>query len=782
MAWLDAPFDPSAVAPFTGNVAVAMRMARAGLTVFPCDWKAKPDNQSSPTKRPLVLHWKEDATDDPEQILKWWRRWPNALVGLPVGAHGLIVIDADRHGGPDGVADFERLAADRGLPPGPLVETLSGGRHYYFTQPTSKTLGNSEGALKKRGINIRGAGGYVIAPGTSWINGDSYRDIGPQTVADAFEADSIPELPSWIIALLEPRPEPIAAPSKQRPPSPASDRREEAYARAALDAECAEVATTGQGSRNNALNKAAFAAGTMIGAGWIGRCECESALLAAAAACGLKGWEARATIKSGLNAGEKKPREPLAENEIAEFLNPQPRRVIVEDGVTADAETGEIIETRPAPTTSPPWLKKAPVDAGGWDDPDPMSCPGLVGRIANWIVGSADFQQPLLATGAALTVIGTVAGRQLAGPTRSGTHLYVIGVASTGSGKDHPLKSIGRILIASKLSQLIGADGFKSERAIFNTITRSPACVCAMDEFGAFLSRGKSRQASTHEQGVSAKLRTLWGSSFEAVATSEMATAKFELIHSPAMSIYGTSTADEFYDALSDQDTRNGLLNRFLILENLARPERSKPRFDRSEVPADIVDGIRAIYWRLGEQAAAPYHGQGTTPCALPEGVQWRDGAAEEIFDRFQKFITQWMDAEPENERYLVRTVEMAVRIATIRAVGVDARLPSVSADDMLWGASLAVRSVKAMIEGARDRIAENDRQRWTNRIVQVIKHRGVARIRDIQMSIKGALRSNDLKDIIASLVESERVEIVEIAEHKQSPGKKLLGYRLRNV
>lgn len=770
-------FDPSSVTPITGNLAIAWRIARAGLGVFPCDWRPKPDNPNGPTKRPLVK-WASEATDDLEQILRWWAQWPDALVGLPVGAHGLIVVDADRHGGPDGVAAFQSYISKHGMPGDvPIVETLSGGRHYYFAQPAGKALGNSKGSLPA-GIDVRGAGGFVIAPGTAWRDA-SYRDSGPQTVADAFEAGTVPVAPAWLVKMLEPAPEPPRS-LPPRTSSLASDRREEAYARAALDAECAEVASTGEGGRNIALNKAAFSAGTMIGAGWIGRGECESALMAAAAACGLKGWEARATIRSGLNGGEKKPREPLGEAELAYFHNPQPRRVIVENGVAADAETGEIIETKPAPT-APPWRKKAPIDAAGWDVPDPTACPGLVGRIANWIVASADFQQPLLATGAALALVGTVAGRQLAGPTRSGTHLYVIGVASTGSGKDHPLKSIGRILIASKLSQLIGADGFKSERAIFNTVTRSPACVCAMDEFGAFLSRGKSRQASTHEQGVSAKLRTLWGSSFEAVATSEMATAAFELIYSPAMSLYGTSTADEFYDALSDQDTRNGLLNRFLILENHTRPERTKPAEDRSAVPADIVDGLRAIYWRLGEMESGPYHGQGTTPCASPIVIPWRDAVAEETFDRLQKFVTQWMDADPENERHLVRTAEMAVRIATIRAVGVDARRPSVSAEDMAWGASLAVKSAKAMIEGARDRIAENDRQRWTNRVLEILKKKRPAKIKDIQQGIRGALRSNELKDILASLVESERVEIVQVSDGR-SETKKQTAFLYRSV
>ena len=453
---------------------------------------------------------------------------------------------------------------------------------------------------------------------------------------------------------------------------------------------------------------------------------------------------------------------------------PKPRATVIEAGVVADAETGEVIEEAPPPpaaappATIPPW--KAPID--------PTRCPGLVGRIAEWIVASADYPQPLLAIGAALTIVGTVAGRQLAGPTKSGTHLYTIGVVPTGGGKDHALKSIGRVLLAAKLPHLIGASKFTSETAVVNTVMRSPACACAMDEFGAFLARGKARSASTHELGISSLLRTLWSSSFDTVPTTERAGEQFKLIHAPALALYGASTAEEFYDALGDADTRNGLLNRFLILENPKRPQRVKAALDRNAVPEDIAEDLRAIYWRLGELGAAPYHGQGDTAPPPPIQVAWRDAGAERAYDDLVHDLQTRMDAETDNERYLVRTAEMAVRIATIRAVGVDPDRPSVSHDDMIWGATVALASAQAMIEGARDRMAENDRQRWSNRILDVIKKKGTARPRDIQMAVKGALRSSDVKDMLATMIESGRVEMVDMTD-KRSDTKKVVGYRI---
>jgi hypothetical protein len=61
-----------------------------------------------------------------------------------------------------------------------------------------------------------------------------------------------------------------------------------------------------------------------------------------------------------------------------------------------------------------------------------------------------------LALGAALTVVGTAIGRSMAGPTNSGTHLYVIALAPKGAGKDHPLQACGRLLRDAGMSHHIG--------------------------------------------------------------------------------------------------------------------------------------------------------------------------------------------------------------------------------------------------------------------------------------------------------------------------------------
>src|SRR6516162_5154723 len=66
---------------------------RRGWPVFPVALVKRQDGKLD--KKPLVK-WGAAATTDAKQIKEWWRRWPNALVGVPTGRRsGLVVLDVD---------------------------------------------------------------------------------------------------------------------------------------------------------------------------------------------------------------------------------------------------------------------------------------------------------------------------------------------------------------------------------------------------------------------------------------------------------------------------------------------------------------------------------------------------------------------------------------------------------------------------------------------------------------------------------------------------------------
>ena len=292
------------------NRELAKRLAEAGIAVFP----------AGPDKRPL-LRWRELSSSDPEAIELMWQRWPDAVPAIDLGKSDLVVLDGDRHGGPDGrTALLELLKRQHGFEGAPIVETPSGGIHVYFDQ-NGHELTNARGDLPA-GVDVRGWGGYVIAPDATMPDGRGYVSGTPHLLA-AYQAGAVPHVPEGIVELIRARRD-----TKGSSSGSSSDRqqqhsgagiRERCYAEAALDGCARELAAAAPGGRNELANKLAYRMGRMVGAGWIGRSDVEEALLGAMHANGyIRGDEIRsaeATLRSGLDAGMQEPPPNLADQD-----------------------------------------------------------------------------------------------------------------------------------------------------------------------------------------------------------------------------------------------------------------------------------------------------------------------------------------------------------------------------------------------------------------------------------------------------------------------------------
>lgn len=174
------------------NLAVALQWIAAGVPVHPCH------SEGEKAKAPRLKGWQAAASTDEVTVRAWWAQWPDALVGLHLAAAGLIVIDADRHGGPDGVAGWESLCAEYGFDQSthPIVSTGGGGLHIYSRAPAGLEPTNGEGSLPA-GINVRWAG-FTIAPGCVLPDGRRYDHVDGTPPLSL----NIPEAPPWLIAMI----------------------------------------------------------------------------------------------------------------------------------------------------------------------------------------------------------------------------------------------------------------------------------------------------------------------------------------------------------------------------------------------------------------------------------------------------------------------------------------------------------------------------------------------------------------------------------------------------
>ena len=281
-------------------LAAALAAADRGWHVFPL----RPDD-----RRPAVRDWQARATTDHARIRACWATTPYN-VGIACGPSGLVVIDLDvpKEGTrrPDGwTGELIRTGTDvldavaaRAREPFPSatysVVTRSGGTHLYFAAPAGEPLRNTAGRIGWL-VDTRADGGYVVAVGFV-VDGQRYRVRSNWPVDD---------LPAWIATALRPR----DAQNPAAGPTTISDiRRHSAYATAALRAEVEHVLTAEPGTRNHTLNAAAYSLGQLVGAGLLPGELTAAALTRAARTAGLREHEVHATVRSGLTAGEKRPR------------------------------------------------------------------------------------------------------------------------------------------------------------------------------------------------------------------------------------------------------------------------------------------------------------------------------------------------------------------------------------------------------------------------------------------------------------------------------------------
>lgn len=139
-----------------------------GWAVFPVSQK---------TKKPYTPHGCKDAKRDPQAIKAWWKRHPDASIGVATGMPSnllVIDIDLDEDKGLDGMRELREWEHDhKELPETVSAITGRGGSHLYFKYDGSEKYGNRAGILD--GVDVRGDGGYVIAPPSLHPNGTEYQ-------------------------------------------------------------------------------------------------------------------------------------------------------------------------------------------------------------------------------------------------------------------------------------------------------------------------------------------------------------------------------------------------------------------------------------------------------------------------------------------------------------------------------------------------------------------------------------------------------------------------------
>lgn len=430
------------------------------------------------------------------------------------------------------------------------------------------------------------------------------------------------------------------------------------------------------------------------------------------------------------------------------------------------------------------------LDLTEWPD-DMCFPPGAVGQFAKWVDATATNPCPILAYGAALVAIGTVAGRQFKSPTGTGTHLYIIGAAPTGVGKDHPMQCVMTAFHDTAMPELIGPSDFTSDSAISRHILDNPLSVSLMDEFGSFWKRISSRRAGTWETSITRALREPWGRSFRLMRTKQYAGAGPAAgdIWWPAFSIFGMTTPTEFFSALTGSDVENGMANRLLVLATARRPADRRTRdqlkasyFSGAQInltlPPHLVDALNNIRNWQGQLAGPQFAFAADRKPNLPTIDCTIEEPAKDLLFSYREWIIEQAINDESFGKFYSRAAESAQRVALIHAIG---RVAVPSADR-----SNPPKIIRDDVERAIRLVDWSMRTLWA----RVVEHETPDTLRDVVKSvyftidrmggkdvgrnkIRQKLHGAAKRDLGEAIEELEEAGYIEAKEMRESPKQK---------
>ena len=705
---------------------LSMHYKTIGWPTFPC--RSAPEEVIDISTGEFVLA-KEKTPNTPNgfkgattnsRILNIWflERYPAAMVGIPTGEKigaWVLDVDVDPDKGVNGYDTLATLEAQHGpLPATRKAKTPRGGTHFYFKH--SGPVRN-RGALGV-GLDIRGGGGFVIAPGSVMGDGRAYKWVNPDA--------PILDAPQWLLDMVVRK----AAPTTVAP-SHSGPYANDAYVEAAIDRILSELASEPPGQRNNALNDAAFAVGTFVGAGAVQESGARAWLEDVARA-----WpnfaKSRSTINNGLKAGILQPRSIPQPRATRDEGTPElDAALIVQNTLAKIRERNlSVIATEraadaPGSAAASPKLDVEPLEA--FTHPG-----GLIEDMVDWIVASSESPCRPLALAGVLPLMAALMGARYSTGTRdTRPNIYTVALAGSGFGKDHARSQIKRLFMPEVSREVFDGYGgparIMSASALRESLEKHNSIICQIDEFGGFIRNITDRRAGGHQQAISADLRDYYSASatyFEGAAYRGSPAKK---IYNPVLCLHGTSTPEQFWSALSSADAEDGLLPRFILFHVTDKPPKSKPQREVVDVPTFILErmallaGIDVASKRgLGRVLADA----GQVPHTVIR-IPWDDAATA----AFERLRVQLEEAEntvsAEVQPFVRRVAENTVKLAMIAAAGTNPAAPCITGRMMDWAGRLAWTCASTMIAQGEQYLSDGLREANYKRIAALIKRAG---------------------------------------------------------
>jgi hypothetical protein len=411
-------------------------------------------------------------------------------------------------------------------------------------------------------------------------------------------------------------------------------------------------------------------------------------------------------------------------------------------------------------------------------DPGPIPeslfhVPGLVARVMDFTLANAPYPNAGLAFCGAMALQSYLCGRKVCDGGDLRPNLYLLALASSGTGKDFPRKVNARVLFEIGHVAALG-DKFASGEGIQDALARTSAMLFQNDEMDGVL-RQINLDRENKRESIPNVLLTLYTSAADVYPMRVKAGQK-EAAHidQPHLTLFGTATPQYFYESLSQRMLTNGFFARLIIVDIGKRGEGQAPGSARN-LPEPVLQAAR--WWaefQPGSRRAnlLEVHPEPRVVPATPE--------AQEAVAALQRQTELQYDAAHERNDEVARvawsrTLENAKKLALIYACSENHEDPVIGLPAVEWARAFATHQTRRQLYLAGSYVAENPFHAECLKLVRKLKEAPGHTLSHQVLLKRMKMKAKEFKELIETLVQRDEVAAAPV----QTAGRTGVVYQL---
>jgi len=321
--------------------------------------------------------------------------------------------------------------------------------------------------------------------------------------------------------------------------------------------------------------------------------------------------------------------------------------------------------------------------------------PGFIDDYVDWSMSSAPHPNRILSFSGALAFLSYLAGRKVISDRNTLPNIYLIALADSGAGKDHPRKVNTTTAITCGIGGGVIED-FTSGGGLEDTMYLHPSLLLQKDEIDTMFTSLKYSKDPNAETMLG-KLLSIYGSSNstwklrnKAMNRNDLLKLKDDMkngldaagqtIANPYLVIFGTAIPEFFYESLSPRLLSNGMGARcILLIAGRRGPQRRSKFIALPDSLKSAIDTIRA-YQQSGNLSSV--NPELMIISAEPEADQLLDEIGQRydgVYRKHQKLREQVPMA------FWARAFEKVIKLSLLYSISVNVISPVITKEAVEW-------------------------------------------------------------------------------------------------